>query len=109
MEENTKILEEKLQKTDPFPPGKFDAVNYFSVMKIKGGYVYIITNKNKTTLYIDVTSNLPKRILEHRDHEFQYSFSDKYNLEYCIYFEHHQTIELAIAREKQLKKWSRKN
>jgi len=73
----------------------------------KGGSVYIMTNKIKTTLYIGVTADLQVRIRQHKEHHFQNSFTDKYNLEYCVYYENFYSIEEAIAREKQIKKWSR--
>jgi putative endonuclease len=66
-----------------------------------------MTNKHKTTLYIGVTSNLPRRVEEHRKHADPNSFTAKYNLEYCVYYEGFTSIEEAIAREKQLKRWSR--
>jgi putative endonuclease len=71
------------------------------------GYVYIMTNKNKTTLYIGVTNNLARRVYEHKKHSIKNSFSDRYNLEYCIYYEEFPYFNLAIKREKELKKWSR--
>jgi putative endonuclease len=73
----------------------------------RGGSVYIMTNKLKTTLYIGVTSDLYNRILQHKEHTFPGSFSDTYNLEYCIYYENFSSIEEAILREKQIKKWRR--
>ena len=73
----------------------------------KGGYVYIMTNKNKSTLYIGVTSDLPARVLKHRQHFYPDSFTAKYNLTYCIYYEHSSSIQEAIHREKELKKWRR--
>ena len=73
----------------------------------KGGSIYIMTNKLKTTLYIGVTSNLQLRIRQHKEHFFQSSFTDNYNLEYCIYYENFYSIEEAILREKQIKKWNR--
>ena len=54
---------------------------------VRGGYVYIMTNRNKTTLYIGVTSDLVKRIYEHRNHEDPNSFTARYNLTYCVYYE----------------------
>ena len=72
-----------------------------------GGYLYIMTNKNKTTLYIGVTNNLKRRVWEHRIHFDTYSFTAKYNLEYCIYYETFNNIEDAIRREKTLKGWTR--
>lgn len=73
----------------------------------RGGSVYIMTNKLKTTLYIGVTSNLNARIQQHQQHVFQGSFSDRYNLDKCIYYENFSTIDEAIEREKQIKKWRR--
>ncbi len=74
----------------------------------KTGFVYIITNKNKTTLYIGVTNDLCRRIYEHKNHLIKNSFTDKYNLEYCIYYEEITPFDLAILREKELKRWNRK-
>jgi len=74
---------------------------------MKNGYVYIMTNSSKSTLYVGVTNDLCRRIYEHKHHLIKNSFTDKYNLEICIYFEDYQTIELAILREKEIKKWNR--
>ena len=73
----------------------------------RGGCIYMITNKNKTVLYIGVTSDLRNRIFEHKTHHYPNSFTAKYNLEFCIYFEIFSSIEEAINREKELKKWRR--
>lgn len=69
-------------------------------------YVYIITNKNRTTFYIWVTNNLVRRIDQHKQWTLD-SFSRKYNLELLIYYESYTDIQEAIIREKQLKKRSR--
>lgn len=74
----------------------------------RGGYVYIMTNKNRTTLYCGVTSDLPKRISEHKNHIHPKSFTARYNLEFLVYYEGFHRIEEAIAREKQIKAGSRK-
>ena len=58
------------------------------------------------TLYIGVTSNLPKRVYEHKNHVVK-GFTDKYNVDKLVYFEETAEIEVAIAREKQLKGWTR--
>ena len=73
----------------------------------RGGCIYIMTNKNKTTLYVGVTSNLLNRVNEHKTHKYKNSFTDKYNLEYLVYYEFASTIEEAIARETQVKKYRR--
>ena len=73
----------------------------------RGGCIYILTNKNKTTLYIGVTADLLRRIQEHKSSLSKSSFSYRYNLHYLIYYEFYSTIEEAITREKELKKWRR--
>jgi len=73
----------------------------------KGGYTYILTNKNNTVLYIGVTSDLQKRIGQHRNGVFKNAFTSKYNIHKLVYFEEYDSIESAIAREKQLKAGSR--
>ena len=69
-------------------------------------YIYILTNKPNGTLYIGVTSDLVKRIYEHKNN-FVDGFSKKYNTKQLIYYEIFESIEEAIKREKQLKKWNR--
>ena len=74
---------------------------------MKADFIYIITNKNHTTLYIGVTSNLPGRIRQHKQKKYRNSFSARYNLEKLVYWEAFQEIGDAIGREKQLKGGSR--
>jgi len=80
--------------------------NNINEMK-KTGYVYIMTNKNKTTLYIGVSNDLVRRVNEHKKHIIKTSFTDRYNLEYCIYYEEFTSFDLAIKREKEFQKWNR--
>ena len=68
--------------------------------------VYILTNINNTPFYIGVTSNLPKRIWEHKN-KFVDGFTKKYNVDKLGYFEVFEDITKAIEREKQLKAGSR--
>lgn len=75
---------------------------------MKPGFIYIITNFTNSTLYIGVTSNLPQRIIEHKEKRFENSFSARYNLSKLVYYEQFQMIGDAIGREKQLKAGSRK-
>ncbi len=70
---------------------------------MKPGFVYILTNKNHTTLYIGVTSHIVQRINQHRGRVFPNSFTAKYNLNNLLYYEVFQEIGDAIGREKQLK------
>ncbi len=69
-------------------------------------YVYILSNKPNGTLYTGVTSNLPQRIQQHKNSQFD-GFCKKYNVKQLVYFEPHDTAESAITREKQIKKWNR--
>jgi putative endonuclease len=73
----------------------------------RGGCIYIMTNYQRTTLYIGITSDLRSRVYEHRNKIHPKSFTAKYNLTLCVYYEAFASIEEAIDREKQLKKWSR--
>ncbi len=73
-----------------------------------GGCVYILTNKYHTVLYTGVTSDLKKRIYQHKNKEFKSSFTANYKYDKLVYFENFIRIEEAIAREKQIKGGSRK-
>ena len=72
----------------------------------KGGTVYILTNKRYGVLYTGVTSNLPARMVQHRSGEGSH-FTQKYNAKILIYYEQHDSIQSAIAREKAIKAWKR--
>jgi len=69
-------------------------------------FVYIIANERNTVLYIGVTSDLVKRIYEHKNKVVK-GFSKKYNLCKLVYYETSNCVESAITREKQLKNWHR--
>lgn len=68
--------------------------------------VYIVTNHSRT-LYIGVTSNIQKRVWEHKEKSIE-GFTKKYNIDKLVYYELFEDMPTAIAREKQLKKWIRK-
>lgn len=70
-------------------------------------YVYIVTNFRRTAFYIGVTNNIIRRVIEHK-YELGSNFTKKYKLKYLVYFEEYQYINDAIAREKELKGWTRK-
>ncbi len=73
---------------------------------MSGFFVYIMSNKGLTTLYIGVTNHLERRVLEHKLKEGS-KFTTKYRLDRLVYFEEFERITDAIAREKQLKNWHR--
>ena len=68
--------------------------------------IYIMTNYLETSLYIGVTSNLQKRVWEHKNKVIK-GFTEKYNVNKLVYYELTDSIETAINREKQLKRWHR--
>ncbi len=70
----------------------------------KSGYVYILTNKRNSVLYTGVTSDLIKRVYEHKEKIVE-GFTKKYNLQKSVYYEMFNSIEDAITREKQIKGW----
>ena len=74
---------------------------------MKNSYVYLLTNKNKSVIYIGVTSNLLKRIYQHKTKYYK-GFTSKYNCDKLVYFEEFTDINQAISREKQLKAGNRK-
>jgi putative endonuclease len=69
-------------------------------------YIYILASKKNGTLYVGVTSDLGKRIYEHKNGLVE-GFTKKYTVHNLVYFEVTESIESAIMREKQLKKWNR--
>jgi putative endonuclease len=73
---------------------------------IEYGYVYILASGFKH-LYIGVTSELEQRIRQHKNGAFSGSFTERYNIKHLVYFERFGDMPSAIAREKQLKRWSR--
>lgn len=68
--------------------------------------VYMVTNKQNGTLYVGVTSDLPRRIWEHKE-KIADGFTKKYSLDKLVFFEDHGTMNDAIDREKRLKRWHR--
>lgn len=73
----------------------------------KAGWIYILTNKHHTTLYIGVTNNLARRVKEHQTKYYRKSFTAQYNVCKLIYYEFFPSMKDAMLREKQLKRWSR--
>ena len=72
-------------------------------------YVYILTNPKKTSLYIGFTNNLSQRLIQHQNNKGNPStFAGRYFCYILVYYEVFQYVNNAIAREKELKKWSRK-
>ena len=68
--------------------------------------VYILASHRNGTLYTGVTSNLIQRVYQHKEHLVQ-GFTDTYQVTQLVWYELHETMESAIAREKRLKKWNR--
>ncbi len=74
---------------------------------MKQYYVYILASKRNGTLYVGVTSDLRKRVHEHKENLAE-GFTEKYDIHSLVYYEAYADVVDAIAREKQLKNWNRK-
>ena len=74
---------------------------------MKQYYVYITASKRNGTLYIGITSDLLRRVYQHK-HKSADGFTSKYNVNQLVYFEETPDVQSAIKREKQLKNWKRK-
>ena len=68
--------------------------------------IYIMTNYSQTSFYIGVTGNLQKRVWEHKN-KFVEGFTKRYNIDRLVYYELTDSVETALNREKQLKRWHR--
>src|SRR5215831_10382342 len=73
-----------------------------------GGWVYIMSSVNRSTLYVGVTSNLASRVNQHKSRVHPNSFTAKYNCIDLVYYKFFETINMAIAEEKRIKGGSRK-
>ncbi len=68
--------------------------------------VYLLASKRNGTLYVGVTSNLPQRVWQHKNHLVE-GFTRRYAVDRLVWFEAHETMLSAIAREKAIKEWQR--
>lgn len=91
-------MSSRAKSRDPLERNRFMANEY---------YVYILTNKFNNLLYVGVTNDIVRRISEHKSHSIK-GFTQKYGIDKCVYVESCSDINAAIAREKQLKSWTRK-
>lgn len=63
------------------------------------GYCYILTNKNKTVLYVGATNDIERRVREHKNGKYAKSFTKRYNCDHLVYFEEFDTVSMAFERE----------
>lgn len=94
----TQQMSSRAKSRDPLERNRFMSNEY---------YVYILTNRYNNLLYVGVTNDIVRRISEHKSHSIE-GFTKKYSIDKCVYVESCSDISAAIAREKQLKKWTRK-
>jgi putative endonuclease len=76
------------------------------ILRMKGGWVYIMTNRPNGTLCVGVTNDIVRRTYEHRTGVFE-GFTKRHGLHDLVYFERHHDIRSAIQREKNTKEWPR--
>ncbi len=86
--------------------GLVPAIHGYHDGTMHAGWVYIITNKPNGILYLGVTSDLPRRIWEHREGVAE-GFSKRYGLKRLVWYERHDDIRAAIQREHTMKHWPR--
>ena len=86
--------------------GLVPAIHVLQYLQMAGGYIYFMTNKRNGILYVGVTSDLVRRVFEHRS-SFVPGFTKRYGLKRLVYFEQFATIQDAIQREHNIKHWSR--
>ena len=89
-----------------FRPKRRNLFLFRAVARDYSFWVYIVTNRNHSVLYIGVTNSLSRRSWQHREGTGA-AFPAAYRCTKLIYYEHYKDIRAAIARETQLKKWSR--
>jgi putative endonuclease len=75
-------------------------------MNLRIYYTYILANKYNNVLYVGMTNDLSRRVFEHK-HKLTPGFTSKYNVGKLVYYEQFDFVELAINREKQIKKYSK--
>jgi putative endonuclease len=76
------------------------------VPRVEQAYVYILASSFQR-LYIGITTEIEVRVRQHKNHTYPGSFTSKYKIDKLVYLERYPSITTAIAREKQLKRWSR--
>ena len=87
--------------------GLVPAIHVLMISAMSGGYVYILASAPNGILYVGVTSDLVRRIYEHRN-GLVAGFTKRYSVKCLVYFEHYEDIQTAIQREHNMKHWSRK-
>ena len=75
--------------------------------RVMAGWLYIMASKPRGTLYVGVTNDLVRRVYEHRE-GLQEGFTSRYGVKRLVYYERHETMPLAIQREKNVKHWPRR-
>lgn len=71
-------------------------------------FVYILANQTNVAIYTGITNNLERRLWEHKNYADPGSFTARYKINKLVYFETTPNVKAAIAREKEIKSWSRK-
>ncbi len=87
-------------------PGVVPGIHVDHSGGMAGGWIYIMTNRPNGTLYVGVTSGLPRRVYEHRERLLD-GFTKRYGRKTLVYYETFDDIRIAIQREKTIKHWSR--
>ena len=94
------------RRTASLPLAYVPAIDVLQTNGMKGGFIDILTNRPNVILYVGVTSDLVRRMFEHRS-GFVDGFTKRYGLKRLVYFERFDDIQSAIQREHDIKHWSR--
>jgi len=86
--------------------GLVPAIHAVQMTAMRGGWVYIVTNRPNGTLYTGVTNDLARRIWEHREGIYE-GFTKQYGLKRLVWHERYDDIRAAIQRERNMKHWRR--
>lgn len=92
---------------NPIVPSDTRTINHPETLLMlnRGAVIYIMTNYLRTAFYVGVTSDLYHTILEHKTDRYPKSLTARYKLHFCVYHKMHLSIEEAMIREKEIKKW----
>ena len=92
--------------TPPVMPGLDPGIQQRHILRMQDFYVYILASRRNGTLYTGVTSDILRRVSEHREKIIK-GFTNRYGVKYLVWYEVHTTARNAIQREKNIKHWSR--
>jgi putative endonuclease len=105
-QDGNRVKKPSLCLVTPAKAGVHDVAHRGKIRAMRHACVYILANKRNGTLYVGVTNDVVRRVWEHKSDVVE-GFTKRYSVHRLVYAEFHETMPLAIVREKQVKKWRR--